>query len=79
MTREQKSAGRNLENAREQATDYFLSLKEQEKPRYILLSDFQTFELLDLETVLCGDFLQWPLKPLKKSHCTAKLLTVLRN
>jgi len=47
---EQKSAGRNLASAREQATDYFLSLKELEKPRYILLSDFQTFELLDLET-----------------------------
>ena len=46
---EQKSAGRNLSNAREQATDYFLSIKEREKPRYILLSDFQTFELLDLE------------------------------
>lgn len=47
---EQKSAGRNLDDARTQATDYFLSLKEREKPRYILLSDFQSFELLDLET-----------------------------
>ena len=47
---EQKSAGRSLESARTQATDYFLSLKEQEKPRYILLSDFQTFEVIDLET-----------------------------
>lgn len=46
---EQKSAGRSLKNAREQATDYFLAIKEEEKPRYILLSDFQTFELLDLE------------------------------
>lgn len=46
---EQKSAGHSLTKAREQATDYFLSLKEHEKPRYILLSDFQTFELLDLE------------------------------
>jgi len=47
---EQKSVGHSLERAREQATDYFLSLKDQEKPRYILLSDFQTFELLDLDT-----------------------------
>ncbi len=47
---EQKSAGRSLDKAREQATDYFLGLKELEKPRYILLSDFQTFELIDLET-----------------------------
>lgn len=46
---EQKSAGRSLRKAREQATDYFLALKENEKPRYILLSDFQTFEFLDLE------------------------------
>ncbi len=46
---EQKSAGRNLAKARTQATDYFLSLKEHEKPRYILLSDFQTFEMLDLD------------------------------
>lgn len=47
---EQKSAGRSLEKARTQATDYFLSLKEREKPRFILLSDFQTFEMLDLES-----------------------------
>ncbi|MBI1276061.1 class I SAM-dependent DNA methyltransferase [bacterium] len=47
---EQKSMGKNLVAARVQATDYFLSLKEREKPRYILLSDFQTFELLDLDT-----------------------------
>ena len=46
---EQKSAGHSLTKARTQATDYFLSLKELEKPRYILLSDFQTFEMLDLE------------------------------
>jgi len=39
-----------LKDAREQATDYFITLKEREKPRYILLSDFQTFELIDLET-----------------------------
>jgi hypothetical protein len=47
---EQKSLGKNLVSARTQATDYFLSLKERERPRYILLSDFQHFELIDLET-----------------------------
>ncbi len=47
---EQKSADRNLDDARKQATDYFLALSELEKPRYILLSNFQTFELLDLES-----------------------------
>lgn len=47
---EQKSSGRNLKDAREQALDYYVRLKERERPRYILLSDFQTFELLDLES-----------------------------
>ncbi len=47
---EQKSQGLSLTKARDQATDYYLALKAHEKPRYILLSDFQSFELLDLET-----------------------------
>jgi type I restriction-modification system DNA methylase subunit len=47
---EQKSLGLSLEKARVQATDYYLTLKDDERPRYILLSDFQNFELLDLET-----------------------------
>ncbi len=46
---EQKSAGRDLKPARKQALDYFPGLKEHELPRYILLSDFQTFELYDLD------------------------------
>lgn len=46
---EQKSAGRNLTPARKQALDYFPGLKEHELPRYILLSDFQNFELYDLD------------------------------
>lgn len=46
---EQKSAGRDLTRAKEQALDYFPGLKEHELPRYILVSDFQTFELYDLE------------------------------
>jgi hypothetical protein len=47
---EQKSAGRSLEAARVQAMDYFPGLKAFELPRYILLCDFQNFELHDLET-----------------------------
>jgi hypothetical protein len=47
---EQKSAGRPLARARNQALDYFPGLKDYELPRYILLCDFQTFELIDLET-----------------------------
>ena len=46
---EQKSAGRNLARAYGQAGDYFDALPEQERPRYILVSDFQTFELHDLD------------------------------
>ncbi len=46
---EQKSAGRDLKRAKEQAFEYFPELKEYELPRYLLLSDFQNFELYDLE------------------------------
>ena len=46
---EQKSAGRDLRKAKAQALDYFPGLKDADLPRYILLSDFQTFELYDLE------------------------------
>lgn len=44
---EQKSAGRNLTSAAFQAGEYFDALKEKDKPRYQLVSDFQNFELLD--------------------------------
>ena len=46
---EQKSAGRDLSRAYGQAGEYFDALKEWERPRYILVSDFQTFELHDLD------------------------------
>ena len=46
---EQKSAGRNLEKAYGQAGEYFDALPERVRPRYILVSDFQTFELHDLD------------------------------
>ncbi len=44
---EQKSAGRDLDAARDQAGTYFDALAERDRPRYQLLSNFQTFELLD--------------------------------
>jgi hypothetical protein len=50
MLVEQKSQGRDLTKAKTQALEYFPNLKDEELPRYILLSDFQTFELYDLET-----------------------------
>ena len=46
---EQKSAGRDLRRAYEQAGEYFDALPERERPRFILVSDFQTFELHDLD------------------------------
>lgn len=46
---EQKSAGRDLGSAYDQAGAYFDALPEHERPRYILLSDFQNFELHDLD------------------------------
>ena len=45
---EQKSAGRDLVAAYEQAGGYFDALAESERPRYILVSDFQHFKLRDL-------------------------------
>lgn len=46
---EQKSAGRDLKKAKSQAFDYFPGLRDKDLPRYLLLSDFQTFELYDLD------------------------------
>ncbi len=46
---EQKSAGRDLKKAYGQAGSYFDALPEKDRPRYILVSDFQNFELRDLD------------------------------
>ena len=46
---EQKSLGRDLKKAKTQALEYFPGLKDTDLPRFILLSDFQSFELYDLE------------------------------
>lgn len=47
---EQKSAGRDLLKAGTQAGEYFDALKETDRPRFQLLCDFQTFQLLDRDT-----------------------------
>ncbi len=60
---EQKSVGRDLKKAKTQALDYFPGLKDADLPRYILLSDFQSFELYDLEE---GDALSISLADLPK-------------
>jgi type I restriction-modification system DNA methylase subunit len=47
---EQKSLGKNLEEAYKQAQDYFHAIpNEFEKPKYIITCDFQTFHLYDLQ------------------------------
>ena len=47
---EQKSAGRDLGAASNQALNYFDWLPTEQQPRYILTSDFQRWQLLDLDT-----------------------------
>lgn len=46
---EHKSKGKDLDKALEQAMDYFHGLKEHELPKYVLVSDFHTFKLFDLD------------------------------
>jgi hypothetical protein len=46
---EMKSRGKNLEKALNQAKGYLHGLKEHELPKYILISDFEHFQLHDLE------------------------------
>ena len=46
---EMKSRGKNLDKAYQQAIDYTHGLKQHELPKYILVSDFESFRLYDLE------------------------------
>ena len=46
---EQKSEGRDLTRAYGQAGEYFDAVPEKDRPCYILVSDFQNFELHDLD------------------------------
>lgn len=50
LVAEHKSAGANLIRAREQAMAYLPGIRNEDLPRYILVCDFQTFDLLDMET-----------------------------
>ena len=56
---EQKSAGRSLPKAKTQALEYFPGLKNAELPRYLLRSDFRSFELYDLDG---GDEIEFQLE-----------------
>jgi hypothetical protein len=46
---EHKSLGKDLSKAKDQAMSYFETLQEEEQPRYLLVCDFQRFELTDLK------------------------------
>ena len=46
---EHKSKGKDLDKAYTQALDYFPGIKEEELPKYVLVSDFNRFRLYNLE------------------------------
>ncbi|WP_226163833.1 class I SAM-dependent DNA methyltransferase [Hymenobacter terricola] len=53
---EQKSKGRNLDDAYQQALDYLPNLPAHELPRHLLVSDFGRFRLHDLDSGERHDF-----------------------
>ncbi len=48
---EHKTTGEDLEAAFSQASDYFSALKEEQRPRYIVVTDYQRIRLYDFEGV----------------------------
>ncbi len=64
LVAEHKSRGKDLTRAYKQATDYFPGIKENDLPRYILVSDFARFRLYDLEENKQHEF---PLRDLYKN------------
>ncbi|MEI2806388.1 type IIL restriction-modification enzyme MmeI [Albidovulum sp.] len=54
---EQKSLGRDLFGAEQQALDYLHGLSEAEMPKRVLTCDFRTFRLFDLDTRETHSFL----------------------
>lgn len=58
---EHKSRGKNLDRAYTQALDYFPGIKDEDLPRYVVVSDFARFRVHDLET---GEEFEFPLDEL---------------
>ena len=58
---EHKSRGKSLDKAFTQAKEYFPGLKERDLPKYILVSDFSTFRLYNLNT---NEQIEFPLNQL---------------
>ncbi len=63
---EMKSKGKNLDKAYQQAIDYTHGLKQHELPKFILVCDFETFRLHDLESAE-GRIIEFKLKDLVKN------------
>ena len=52
---EMKSAGRNLDEAEEQALDYIHDLADVETPRLLIISDFRRVRIVDLDSEKASD------------------------
>ncbi len=63
---EHKSWNEPLDAAYDQAMDYGINIPDQEKPRYIITSDFRTIRLYDLETIGKRNMWEISLKDLPK-------------
>ncbi|MCL2318298.1 MAG: N-6 DNA methylase, partial [Methanomassiliicoccaceae archaeon] len=61
---EQKSLGKDLDVAFQQANDYTMNLTKKEMPRYIIVSDFKRLRMTDLEE---GSTIEFELKDLTKN------------
>ena len=57
---EMKSRGKDLDRAFRQAKDYTHGLKQEELPKYILISDFHHFRLYDSEETVSYTHLTLP-------------------
>lgn len=64
MIAEQKSAGKDLGAAEDQAMDYLTSVSEAEMPRYVVTCDFQTFRVRDLDAPAGEDTVTFALEDL---------------
>lgn len=53
---EMKSKGKDLSKAFDQAMDYFSGIQERDLPRYVLVCDFQRFQLHDISDKSIIDF-----------------------
>lgn len=58
MLVEHKSAGKNLDDAEQQARDYLISLEARERPPVLVVCDFQRFRIVE---VLAGTSVEFPL------------------